>query len=98
MTRDAFLNWTVAQRTRYEFDGFAPVAMTGGSRDHSRICQNIYAALRSRLKGSGCEPLGPDAGIATTGNAVCYRMPWSPAPRDLDQTGSSPASSLFSKS
>ena len=49
-----------------------PVAMTGGTRDHSQICQNIYAALRLRLKGTGCVLLGPDAGIATMGNAVRY--------------------------
>jgi Uma2 family endonuclease len=46
--------------------------MTGGTRDHSQICQNIYAALRSRLKGTGCAPLGPDAGVATIGDAVRY--------------------------
>jgi Uma2 family endonuclease len=72
MTRDAFLDWADAQAVRYEFDGFAPVAMTGGMRDHSRICQNIYAALRSRLQGNGCEALGPDAGVATLGDAVRY--------------------------
>jgi Uma2 family endonuclease len=57
---------------RYEFDWFEPVAMTGGTRDHSQICQNIYAALRLRLKGTGCVPLGPDAGVATIGDAVRY--------------------------
>jgi Uma2 family endonuclease len=72
MTRDAFLTWAETQRARYEFDGFEPVAMTGGTRDHSQICQNIYAALRLRLKGMGCVPLGPDAGIATIGDAVRY--------------------------
>jgi Uma2 family endonuclease len=72
MTRDEFLNWAETQRVRYEFNGFEPVAMTGGTRDHSQICQNIYAALRSRLKGSGCVPLGPDAGVATIGDAVRY--------------------------
>jgi Uma2 family endonuclease len=72
LTRDEFLNWAEAQRMRYEFDGFEPVAMTGGARDHSQICQNIYAALRLRLKGTGCVPLGPDAGIATIGDAVRY--------------------------
>ena len=49
-----------------------PVAMPGGTRDHSQICQNIYAALRFRLQGTGCVPLGPDAGVATMGNAVRY--------------------------
>jgi Uma2 family endonuclease len=72
MTRESFLAWAEIQRVRYEFDGFEPVAMTGGNRDHSQICQNICAALRSRLKGTGCMPLGPDAGIATVGNAVRY--------------------------
>jgi Uma2 family endonuclease len=72
MTRDEFLNWAEAQPTRHEFDGFEPAAMTGGTRDHSQICQNIYAALRLRLKGTGCAPLGPDAGVATIGEAVRY--------------------------
>jgi len=72
MTRDAFLAWADVQRERYEFDGFQPVAMTGGTRDHSQICQNIYAALRSRLRGTSCVPLGPDAGVATSGDAVRY--------------------------
>lgn len=72
MTRDEFLDWAETQDTRYEFDGFQPVGMTGGSVDHNRISQNIYFALRTRLKGSGCEPLGPDAGIATVGETVRY--------------------------
>ena len=72
MTRDQFLTWAETQRARYEFDGFEPVATTGGTRDHSQICQNIYAALRSRLKGTGCTSLGPDAGVATVGDTVRY--------------------------
>jgi Uma2 family endonuclease len=72
MTRQQFLTWAETQRARYEFDGREPVAMTGGTRDHSQICQNIYAALRSRLKGTGCTTLGPDAGVATIGDAVRY--------------------------
>lgn len=72
MTRDEFLEWAQAQEGRYEFDGFQPVAMTGGTRNHSQICQNIYFALRSRLGGTGCRVLGPDAGLATTGDAVRY--------------------------
>jgi Uma2 family endonuclease len=72
MTRDEFLTWADVPPARYEFDGFEPVAITGGTRDHSQICQNIYAALRLRLKGTGCSPLGPDAGVATIGDAVRY--------------------------
>lgn len=72
MTRDQFLDWADAQEERYEFDGFEPVAMTGGTANHSRITQNVLFALRTRLRGSGCEPLGPDAGVATTGSKVRY--------------------------
>jgi Uma2 family endonuclease len=72
MSREEFFAWAEAQDARYEFDGFQPVAMTGGTVDHSRICQNLWGALRSRLRGGGCEPLGPDAGIRTVGDAVRY--------------------------
>lgn len=72
MTREQFLDWAELQEERYEFDGFVPVAMTGGTRQHGLICHNLYAALRQRLRGSGCQPLGPDAGIPTIGEAVRY--------------------------
>ena len=71
-TQDEFLTWASTQEERYEFDGFAPVGMTGGSANHSRITLNVQAALRSRLRGGPCEPLGPDAGVATVGAAVRY--------------------------
>ena len=72
MTRDEFFDWAQAQDTRYEFDGFAPVAMTGGNINHSQITQNILVSLRARLRGSRCRPLGPDAGLVTVGDAVRY--------------------------
>ena len=72
MTRDQFLDWAARQDGPYEFDGFAPVAMTGGSVNHSQIGQNIISALRARLRGSLCRPLGPDAGVATVGDRVRY--------------------------
>ena len=34
--------------------------------------RNIHAALRVRLKGADCRPLGPAAGVATIGDAVRY--------------------------
>jgi Uma2 family endonuclease len=58
MTRDEFFPWAQAQDARYEFDGFEPVAMTGGTANHSRITQNILFALRSRLRGGACRPSG----------------------------------------
>lgn len=72
MTREQFLDWVATQEGRWEFDGFEPVAMTGGTRNHDRICQNIYFALRSRLRGGPCEVLGPTAGVAVGEDAVRY--------------------------
>lgn len=72
MTQDEFFAWAEAQDGRYEFDGFQPVAMTGGSRTHARIGLNIAAELRERLRGTPCEPFGPDAGVQTVGRAVRY--------------------------
>jgi Uma2 family endonuclease len=72
MTRDQFFDWAEAQDSRYEFDGFQPVAMTGGNLNTNRIAFNIHTALRGRLKGSGCEPFGLDAGVATIGDIVRY--------------------------
>ena len=72
MTRDEFFAWAQANGSRWEFDGFEPVAMTGGTVNHNRISRNLHAALRSRLRGMRCEPLGPDAGLATVGDTVRY--------------------------
>jgi Uma2 family endonuclease len=72
MTRDQFFDWAEAQDARYEFDGFEPVAMTGGNLNHNSIAFNIHTALRGRLKGSGCKPFGLDAGVATAGDTVRY--------------------------
>lgn len=72
MTREQFFQWAQAQDARYEFDGYQPVAMTGGNLRHNVIHLNIYAALRQRLRGTGCRPLGADAGVATVGDAVRY--------------------------
>ncbi|MGA9012401.1 MAG: Uma2 family endonuclease [Acetobacteraceae bacterium] len=72
MTRDQFLNWAEAQGGRHEFDGFQPVAMTGGNLNHNQIAINILVALRGRLGGTGCRPHGMDAGVATIGDTVRY--------------------------
>lgn len=71
-TEQEFFAWAAGQEGRFEFDGLRPVAMTGGTVNHALIMQNVHAALRSRLRGSGCRPLGPDAGVATVGAAIRY--------------------------
>jgi Uma2 family endonuclease len=72
MTRDQFFDWAEAQDARYEFDGFDPVAMTGGNLNHNSIAFNIHRALHARLRGTGCRPWGLDAGVATVGDTVRY--------------------------
>ncbi|HEY1930410.1 MAG TPA: Uma2 family endonuclease [Acetobacteraceae bacterium] len=72
MTRDQFFAWAEADGGRWEFDGFEPVAMTGGNLSHSQIGVNLITALRTRLRGAACRPLGPDAGLATIGDTVRY--------------------------
>ena len=72
MTQQEFFDWAETQDMRYEFDGFQPVAMTGGTLGHSCVIRNVNFQLTSRLRGKTCEPLGPDAGVATVGDTVRY--------------------------
>jgi hypothetical protein len=51
MTLDEFLVWERRQELRYEFDGFEPVAMTGGTLNHAAIADNAVDALRRQMKG-----------------------------------------------
>ncbi|MHB0698273.1 Uma2 family endonuclease [Roseomonas mucosa] len=65
MTLAEFLAWEERQPVRYEFDGFEPVAMTGGTAAHARIQRNLAFALHGRLRGSPCEFLGSDIKVLT---------------------------------
>jgi Uma2 family endonuclease len=71
-TQDQFFAWASSQEGRYEFDGFQPVAMTGGAANYSVIMRNLHRALDRRLQGSPCQYLGPDAGLATVETKVRY--------------------------
>lgn len=72
MSRDDFLDWAGAQDGAWEFDGHAPVAMTGGNALHNRLMRRLMRLLEDKLAGSGCEAFGPDLGVATVANAVRY--------------------------
>jgi len=71
-TQEQFFDWAENQDTRYEFDGLQPVAMTGGFNNASAIGVNLTTGLRTRLRGTDCRPLGPDAGVETINRAVRY--------------------------
>jgi Uma2 family endonuclease len=55
MTMEAFLAWEEGQELRWEFDGFAPTAMTGGTAGHAAIERNLNIALGVRLRGQPCQ-------------------------------------------
>jgi Uma2 family endonuclease len=69
MTLAEFLTWEARQEVRYEFDGFAPVAMTGGTIAHDQITFDLRTALVARLTGKPCRPLGPNVKIIADGRA-----------------------------
>jgi Uma2 family endonuclease len=51
---DAFLAWEEHQPERFELVDGAVRLMAGGTEGHDRISGNVFAALRSRLRGSPC--------------------------------------------
>jgi len=65
MTREQFLAWEEKQELRYEFDGFQPIAMTGGTAAHSAIQRNLAISIGGRLRGKPCQFYGSDLKIET---------------------------------
>lgn len=72
MTLAEFLAWEERQDSRYEFDGFQPVAMTGGTYRHDRIIFALHRALDRALHGKPCRPSGPNMKIFTAGERARY--------------------------
>jgi Uma2 family endonuclease len=66
MTLDEFLAWEDRQDERWEFDGFNPVAMTGGTARHSAIQANLITALVTRLRGKPCRAYTSDLKVRTS--------------------------------
>jgi Uma2 family endonuclease len=67
MTVAEFLDWEETQELRWEFDGAAPVAMTGGTVAHDVIQGNLIAALNTRLRGTPCRAHGGSLKIEVAG-------------------------------
>ncbi len=86
VTLDEFLAWERRQELRYEFDGTRPVAMTGGTVEHSEIATNLVEALRRRLEGKPCRAFRGDLKIVVAGR-IRYpdaTVTCSPVPRGTD--------------
>ena len=69
ITLEKFLAWEECQPARFEFDGFHPIAMTGGTVAHNRIMRRLHRLLEQHLEGTPCEPFGPDVKIIADGRA-----------------------------
>ncbi len=67
MSLAEFLDWEARQPTKYEFDGFQPVAMVGVTNAHSIIQNNLAVALGTRLRGTPCRAHGSDFKISMAG-------------------------------
>ena len=63
-----FLGWEDRQPLRYEFDGFQPIAMTGGTRAHAGIQRNLAISIGGRLRGKACQFYGSDLKITAAGS------------------------------
>ena len=72
MTSDEFLAWEADQELKWEFDGFQPVAMTGGTRAHAMVQANLLTALTNLLRGKPCRAYGSDLKIQI---GPSYRYP-----------------------
>lgn len=82
MSLDEFLAWEEKQELRWEFDGFAPMAMTGGTSEHSAIQRNLSIAVGGRLRGQRCQLYTADLKIRVAGSirypdafVVCSPVP-----------------------
>ena len=85
-TLEEFLAWERRQELRYEFDGIQPVAMTGGTVEHSVIATNLVRALEDRLQGRSCRAFRGDLKILVAGR-VRYPdavVTCTPVPRGTD--------------
>ncbi len=65
MRIEDFLAWEARQEVKYEFDGFEPVAMAGGSVRHSAIQRNLAISVGGRLRGTPCAFHGSDMKVVT---------------------------------
>ena len=63
-----FLDWEERQESRYEFDGFQPIAMVGVRVAHSAIQGNLTFQLVGQLRGKPCRPHGSDLKIVAAGS------------------------------
>jgi Uma2 family endonuclease len=71
-TTEQFLAWEEKQELRYEFDGFQPIAMAGGTAAHAAIQRNLIVALGIGLRGKPGQPYGSELKIKVADRPIRY--------------------------
>jgi Uma2 family endonuclease len=71
-TTEQFLAWEERQELRYEFDGFQPIAMAGGTAAHAAIQRNLIYSLTGGLRGKPCQPYGSELKIRVADRPIRY--------------------------
>lgn len=77
MTVSEFLSWEVSQPEKWELVDGHPVLrrtrlMAGGTVHHAVLAANIIAALKPRLRGGPCAPIGSDVRVENPRGVVRY--------------------------
>ncbi len=72
ITVDEFLGMNFGSDRKFELSDGVIQMMTSGSDKHAHVAGNIYFALRTKLRGTGCRPFNSDMGIRVTEHDVRY--------------------------
>ncbi|HET9510947.1 MAG TPA: Uma2 family endonuclease [Sphingomonas sp.] len=71
LTADEFLEIDFGER-KAELDNGVIRMMAGGTARHAKVAGNIFMALGTRLRGSGCAPYNADMAIRTHDLSIRY--------------------------
>ena len=72
MGLEAFLDWENRQPARHEFYRGEVFAMVGARRVHGIVAGNVFAALKSRLKGARCMAFIENMKLRVADDALFY--------------------------
>ncbi len=72
VSADQFLAMAFGPDEKVELDNGVIRMMAGGTARHAMVQGNIFAYLRTRLRGTGCSPYGADMALRTHDLSVRY--------------------------
>jgi Uma2 family endonuclease len=63
LSEEEYLDLELKSEIRHEYIQGQVYAMSGGSEQHSLIAVNLYALMRTKLRGTGCRMFSSDLKI-----------------------------------